>query len=340
MDTMTAAPARSRAAPAAQVPPPQRPERRFDRLTRLASAALQAPIAAVSLVDDDRQFSKQADAAAAPWKDRRGSPLTQAICRHVVQTGAPLIVPDARNTPLVLAPAGEETGVGAYLGMPLLDRERAIIGALCIIEHSPRQWTEHDITVLGDVAVLVQREIADRKANESLSSEARNLNAMLNAMPQMLFVTAADGTPEGFNNRWHEFTGTTADDEATADWLTACHPDERAATAAGWAQAREAGTEFLTEIRLRHHTGTYRWAKLGAFPVRGESGEIERWFGSFTDVDDIRAVQDASDEVKKTLARMLIKSLSEQATYASKARFNEIRGLIAAVRQAASLTEP
>src|SRR4051794_22450404 len=76
-------------------------EERFDRLTRLAARVLHAPAALVSLVDEDRQFFKSCVGLPEPWASLRQPPLTHSFCRHVVPLGEPLVVPDARQHPLV-----------------------------------------------------------------------------------------------------------------------------------------------------------------------------------------------------------------------------------------------
>ena len=68
------------------------PEEAFDRLTRLASRLLGAPVALVTFVGEDRAFFKSAIGLQEPWASRRCTPLSHSFCRHVVATGAPLIV--------------------------------------------------------------------------------------------------------------------------------------------------------------------------------------------------------------------------------------------------------
>src|SRR3954469_16084292 len=77
------------------------PEEAFDRLTRLASHALDVPVALVSLVTDDRQFFKSCIGMSEPWASERGTPLSHSFCQHAVASGEPLVIEDARETPLV-----------------------------------------------------------------------------------------------------------------------------------------------------------------------------------------------------------------------------------------------
>ena len=130
------------------------PEEVFDRLTRLARRLLGAPVALVSLVDADRQFFKSALGLPEPWATKRETPLSHSFCQHVVATGAPLRVEDAREHPLVCDNlAVPELGVVAYLGMPLATADGQVLGSLCAIDTEPRSWTAEDAAALRDLAL-------------------------------------------------------------------------------------------------------------------------------------------------------------------------------------------
>jgi GAF domain-containing protein len=93
----------------------------------------------VSLVDADRQFFKSALGLPEPWATRRETPLSHSFCQHVVATGAPLRVEDARDHSLVCDNlAIPELGVVAYLGMPLATADGQVLGSLCAIDTEPR----------------------------------------------------------------------------------------------------------------------------------------------------------------------------------------------------------
>src|SRR5919107_1444593 len=97
------------------------PEEAFDRLTRLVCRLLGVPAALVSLVEADRQFFKSAVGLPQPWLLRRETSLLHSFCQHVVATGAPLVVQDADQHPVLSDNlAISDLGVVAYLGMPLI----------------------------------------------------------------------------------------------------------------------------------------------------------------------------------------------------------------------------
>jgi GAF domain-containing protein len=141
----------------------------FDRLARLASHVLHAPVALVSLVDRDRQFFKSCLGLSEPWASRRGAPLTHSFCQHAVARREPLIVSDAREHPLLRdSLAIRDMGVIAYAGIPLIDAEGFALGTLCVIDSRPRHWTTEQVELLSDIAASVVTEISlARTAEES-----------------------------------------------------------------------------------------------------------------------------------------------------------------------------
>ncbi len=136
------------------------PTAAFDRLTRLATAILHAPVALVTLVDADRQVVVSSRGLPEPWASRSETPLTHAICRHTLESGAPLLIADARAHPLVEdSLAVPELGVVAYAGIPLVTADGHALGSVCVIDHVPRVWTREEIALLTDLAASVMTEI-------------------------------------------------------------------------------------------------------------------------------------------------------------------------------------
>jgi GAF domain-containing protein len=149
------------------------PEEPFDRLARLAATAVNAPVALVSAVDRDRQFFKSCLGLPEPWATRRETPLSHSFCEHVVAAKEPVIVSDARKDERLLDNlAIQDLGVIAYLGVPLITREGHAVGTLCVIDHEPRIWTSHEISLVKDVAAAVVTEITVRGDHRSTPQSA------------------------------------------------------------------------------------------------------------------------------------------------------------------------
>jgi two-component sensor histidine kinase len=139
------------------------PEESFDRVTRLASRILEAPVALISLVDADRQFFKSQRGLPAPFDHTRQTPLSHSFCQQVVATEETLRVTDARADARVCNNlAVRDLSVIAYLGVPLAMPDGSVLGSLCAIDDKPRDWSPDDVAALKDLAHGVMDQIALR----------------------------------------------------------------------------------------------------------------------------------------------------------------------------------
>ena len=137
------------------------PDPKFDRHVRLAAEVLNAPVALVSLIDEDRQFLKSCIGVEEPWASERETPLSHSFCQHAVARREPLIVDDAREHPVLKTnPAVEEMGTIAYAGVPLIDADGHALGTLCVLDSRPRQWSKNQVELLSDLAASVVSDIA------------------------------------------------------------------------------------------------------------------------------------------------------------------------------------
>ena len=130
---------------------------RFDKITRIASRVLKAPICLLTMIDDDgdRQLLKSAVGVPDEILKTRATPLSHSFCKYVRDAGEPLVVTDAREHPLLKdSPAITEFGIVSYLGIPFHGDRGTPIGALCCISQSPREWGMEDVDALAELATI------------------------------------------------------------------------------------------------------------------------------------------------------------------------------------------
>jgi diguanylate cyclase (GGDEF)-like protein/PAS domain S-box-containing protein len=148
------------------------PDESFDRLTRLASMALRAPAAVLSLFADARLAIKSATGLPEPWASTPHAPLPHAIFRHAIATSKPFIADDIRRHPLTkdmsLGPGWESA---AYCGVPLMLAERRVIGVLSVLDVKPRHWKDDEISFLQDLGTSVVQEVEARLEQAPLAEE-------------------------------------------------------------------------------------------------------------------------------------------------------------------------
>ncbi len=147
-------------------------EAAFDRLTNLARRIIDTPVSMVSLVDDQRQFFKSAEGL-----DIRETPVRGSFCQHVVETGEPLIINDARSHPLVSdSPYIKNHQFVGYLGLPLSTSDGHNIGSLCVIDSKPHEWTQNEIEILREISNSVMMEIELRVKIELEQEQQRKIS--------------------------------------------------------------------------------------------------------------------------------------------------------------------
>ena len=192
----------------------------FDRLTRLATRLLHAPVSLVSLVEGDRQFFKSCIGLPEPWTSRRETPLTHSFCQHVVASGDPLIIEDARRHPLVRDNlAIVDLDVVAYAGIPLVTSEGYALGSFCVIDSRPRVWAAEELAILRDLAAAAMTEIELRAAIQEAQHQAREAErgrrekaALLESVTEGIFGIDPDGRCTFINTAAANMLGYTSDE--------------------------------------------------------------------------------------------------------------------------------
>ena len=132
----------------------------FDRVTALAARLLEVPVCLVSLVDENRQVFVGACGLPPAVDQVRETPLSHSFCKHAVRERQPLIIRDALQDPRFTENgAVRDLGVIAYLGVPLHAPDGEILGAFCVIDSKPRDWTDDDLGLVRDFTAIIAEQI-------------------------------------------------------------------------------------------------------------------------------------------------------------------------------------
>ncbi|WP_441289906.1 hybrid sensor histidine kinase/response regulator [Sorangium sp. KYC3313] len=152
--------------------------------------------------------------------------------------------------------------------------------------------------------LFVEERAAPVPAAPALTSEThdipeveRSLRRILDMMPQLVWSTRPDGYHDFYNRRWYDYTGETPDATRGAGWNDQLHPDDQQRAWERWVRSVETGEDYQIEYRFRRADGAYRWFLGRALPMRDEAGRILRWFGTCTDVDDQKRLEQQRAEV-------------------------------------------
>jgi formate hydrogenlyase transcriptional activator len=125
---------------------------------------------------------------------------------------------------------------------------------------------------------------------EATAADAR-LRRIIDAIPVIAWCNLPDGSNEFLNKRWHDYTGLSQREASGSGWQVAFHPDDLPAMMERWRAVLSSGEAGEIEARLRRRDGVYRWFLIRAEPLHDELGNIVRWYGTSTDIDDLKRAQ-------------------------------------------------
>jgi PAS domain S-box-containing protein len=121
-------------------------------------------------------------------------------------------------------------------------------------------------------------------------SEAR-WHALAEAMPQLVWTCMADGRCDYLSRQWVEYTGKPEAEQLGYGWLEQVHSDDSENLIAAWLKTVQTGEQFEAEFRIRRADGAWRWFIARATPLRDADGRIVKWYGSSSDIDDLKRAE-------------------------------------------------
>ncbi len=151
----------------------------------------------------------------------------------------------------------------------------------------------------------INNDITERKrADEKLRQAERELRQAIDTIPGMVWTASPeDGAMVLFNARWSDL-GWTAAEVAEGQWQSVVHPDDARRLEAEWSRSLATGEPFEAECRVRSVESEYRWLLARASPLRDDNGQILRWYGINTDIEDRRRAEDALHKTQAELAHV------------------------------------
>ena len=274
----------------------------LDRLARLAARLLDAPLARVSLVTDCWQHFPGTSEVDAPRAAGRGARLSDSLCQAVVASGATLSVADVPLDPrggdgVALADAG----VVAYLGVPLDTEAGWTLGALCVIDHRPREWSATDRETLEDLAAAVGSELARCETTLRFRLAADATQEVIYAHDCATGRVAREGAVEAIYGRAARELSPTAD-----DWLALVYTEDRERVAASWESALAGGApRWQCEYRMQRPDGRIVIVRDQARILTDAEGRPQHIAGAVTDVTEQTVVQEALQASEQRARTML-----------------------------------
>ena len=153
-----------------------------------------------------------------------------------------------------------------------------------------------------DIEDLKRTEEKLRQKELEISDQLRQV---INTMPGLGWTATPDGQADFLNRQWLEYSGLSNEEAIGWGFLVTIHPDDFPQMMEDWQRALRTGDFFETEGRVRRHDGEYRRFQFRGSAVRDGDGNIAKWIGIDTDVEDRRRIEDALRESERNLRLMI-----------------------------------
>ena len=202
-------------------------------------------------------------------------------------------------------------GVRACWSTPISSSAGNVLGAFAIYYPEPRIPTPLDQAIIAQFTHIASITVERQRSQEALTSaldEIRTsetkLRQVIDTIPTLAWCNLADGPNEFLNKRWHEYTGLSPKESHGWGWQAGFHPEDLPSLMKKWRELLVSGESGEIEARLRRHDGVFRWFLIRVEPLRDQTGKVIRWYGTSTDIQDLKQTEEKLRDDERELRRI------------------------------------
>src|SRR3569623_339314 len=219
-------------------------------------------------------------------------------CAEAAATGQVVITPDFSAAPGWAAFRHLPLGLGllAAWSMPIKARDGRVLGTFGTYFRERREPFPEEIQSVEILARTAALAIESARGEAARIASELDFRTLADNMSQLAWMADEQGVPFWFNQRWLDYSGVALDAMRGEGWAELYHPEHRERVAARMHACWQSGQAWEDIFPLRGRNGEYRWYQTRAMPIRDEAGKVIRWFGTNTDVTEVRRAQEALRE--------------------------------------------
>jgi len=285
----------------------------LETLVRLIEEQADGMRCAVLLADTQQQRLSFAAAPSIPEDYKAGIEPFLRIAPEMGSCGTaaflrkPVYTQDTETDPLWkdCCDVAVRNGLRAIWSTPILSDDNAVLGTFAMYYGEPRLPSPEHIQLI-DMATQMARVAIEAKRNEeeiqALSRQKEeHLRLVIDTIPTMAWSVLPEGAVDYVNQRWLEYTGLSFE-KALEEVNHTVHPEDLPEVMEKWLVDMAAGEPCEYEMRLRRADGEYRWFLVRTVPLRDEQGNIVKWYGTSTDIEDRKRVEMALQKNEQLLS--------------------------------------
>ena len=278
-----------------------------------------AKLAAIIQFSEDAIISKTVEGIVTSWNPGAAKIFGYSDEEMIGQPITKIIPEDRLNEEPDILNRIQKGEVIEHFETKRLTKEGKLLDISVTI--SPMKDSQGKITGASKIA----RDITEaKKAEASLKESERQFRQIADSMPQIVWTATPDGHLDYYNRQWYEFTGF-EEDYSDLSWVRILHPDDVQISVDKYHYSIKTGEPYHVEYRFadRNKRDTFRWFMGRANPVRDELGNIVKWFGTFTEIDDAKRIQQELE-----LGKQRREDFIKMASHELKTPITTIKGYI------------
>ena len=193
-------------------------------------------------------------------------------------------------------------GMVSFAGYPLVVDDR-LVGVMAMFARS--ELANDTLQALESVANVIAQGIERKRAEEALRESAEQFSMLADSIPQLAWMADATGSIFWYNQRWYDYTGTKPEEMLGWGWKKVHHPEEVERVTQRFQSSVAAGTPWEDTFPLLSREGEFRRFLSRALPIRDAAGNVVRWFGTNTDVEEQKQTEALLERLSEERERML-----------------------------------
>src|SRR5262249_11880383 len=260
----------------------------IDVTQRHQAEVAQSYLAAIVESSEDAVFALNLDGFITSW-NTGAERLFGYTAAEIVGRPASILIPpghcDMGEQPQILSQISQWERVAQY--ETLQTRKD---GGLISVSFTVSPIKDKSGRIIG-VSNIVRDITMRKRAERELRESEAYFRGLADAMPHLVWTASPDGTVEYYNSRVRQFDGIAYKEGGSWDWQPVVHEDDLRETSNAWAAAVRSGDNYECEHRIKLADGSFRWFLSRAMPLKNDAGEVVKWFGTATDIHELRKTE-------------------------------------------------
>ena len=287
-------------------------------VTRLIEAHSEGMLCSIFLIEEDGLHLRYAGVPNVPEAYRAatdgvGIGPNVGSCGAAAYLREPVFVSDILSHPN-WANFGDpvlQSGLRAAWSTPIMSHDGKVLGTFCMYYREVRHPQNADIELIDHAsriaAIAIERDRSQealRSALDEIRDSEAKLRRVIDTIPALVWWTLPDGSKEFLNKRWLDYTGLSLEKSNGWGWQVSLHPEDLPRVMQKDRELMASGAPGEIEARLRRYDGAFRWFLIRVEPLRDETGNIVRWYGTSTDIENLKQTEDNLREDELELRRI------------------------------------